>query len=97
MLVSDLKRRSLQMTVGLPPGFSYEWPLNMRPATAAKYMGVSKAFLDQSRCSGSGPRFVRVSKGMILYRRDDLDAWLADRSYLSTAEADRAERESGAA
>jgi hypothetical protein len=34
---------------------------------------------------------------MILYRRDDLNAWLAERSFTSTAEADRAERQRGAA
>ena len=86
--------------VEYPPvsrSLTVEVPLNMRPKGAAAYLGVSKAFLDQSRCYGTGPRFTRVSKTMILYRREDLDAWLAERSFMSTAEADRAERERGAA
>lgn len=70
---------------------------HMRPRDAAIYLGVSKNFLDQARCYGTGPRFVRISKGMILYRKHDLDAWTAERSFMSTAEADRAERQRGAA
>ena len=66
-----------------------EWPENMRPKKAAEYLGLSQAFLDQARCSGTGPKFVRVSRTCILYRKTDLDFFLASRLFTSTAEADR--------
>jgi hypothetical protein len=66
-----------------------EWPENMRPKKAAQYLGLSQAFLDQARCSGTGPRFVRVSRTCILYRKSDLDLFLSSRLFTSTAEADR--------
>jgi hypothetical protein len=75
------------------PTTSREWPENMRPRKAAEYLGLSQAFLDQSRCSGTGPKFVRVSRTCILYRKTDLDFFLASRLFTSTAEADRRGRE----
>jgi hypothetical protein len=70
-----------------------EWTENMRPRKAAEYLGLSQALLDQARCRGTGPKFVRVSRTCILYRRTDLDSFLASRSFTSTAEADRGGRE----
>ena len=75
------------------PTASQEWPENMRPRKAAEYLGLSRAYLDQARCHGTGPRFVRVSRTCILYRKADLDSFLASRSFTSTAEADRGGRE----
>jgi len=69
-----------------------EWPENMRPKKAAEYLGLSRAFLDQARCNGTGPRFVRVSRTCILYRKMDLDSFLAIRLFMSTSEADRGKR-----
>jgi hypothetical protein len=66
-----------------------EWPENMRPKKAAEYLGLSQAFLDRARCSGTGPKFVRVSRTCILYRKVDLDSFLASRLFTSTAEVDR--------
>lgn len=78
---------------GSPDNFgamtSREWPENMRPKKAAEYLGLSQAFLDQARCNGTGPRFVRVSRTCILYRKSDLDLFLLSRLFTSTAEADR--------
>jgi hypothetical protein len=74
-----------------PVGTSREWPENMRPKKAAEYLGLSQAFLDQARCYGTGPKFVRVSRACILYRKADLDSFLASRLFTSTAEADRRE------
>ena len=64
-------------------------PENMRPARAAAYLGCSKSFLDQARLTGIGPRYVKVSPTMVIYRRADLDAWLAERVVRSTAEGER--------
>ncbi len=62
---------------------------NMRPAHAADYLGVSKSFLDQARVTGMGPHFVKISPTMVIYRRTDLDEWLASRVVRSTSEASR--------
>ena len=52
---------------------------NMRPTDAAIYVGVSKSHLDKLRLPRNrhlGPKFVKVG-GCVIYRRADLDAWLA--------------------
>ena len=61
-------------------------PDNMRPAEAAKYLSVSKSFLDQARVTGTGPRYVKVCANVVIYRRDDLDAFLSERVVHSTSE-----------
>ena len=54
-------------------------PQNMRPSEAADYLGVSLAFLARLRAPAKrqdGPAFVKIA-GCVIYRRSDLDAWLA--------------------
>lgn len=48
---------------------------NIRVRQAADYVGLSKSSLDKMRCFGTGPAFVRLGR-TIVYRTDDLDAWL---------------------
>ena len=53
-------------------------PTNLRPAQAAKYLGISiskLAKLRMVRHRHLGPRFVKVA-GCVVYRREDLDSWL---------------------
>lgn len=45
------------------------------PSEAAKYLRLSKSTLDRMRSEGTGPRFYRRN-GVVLYHRDDLDAWM---------------------
>jgi hypothetical protein len=87
------KSEPSQSLSDLAPAASREWPENMRPKKAAEYLGLSQAFLDQARCYGTGPKFVRVSRTCVLYRKADLDLFLASRIFTSTAEADRGGRE----
>ena len=52
-----------------------------RPLTtseASKVLGMSKSWLESGRSMGYGPKFVRVG-GRVLYRRSDLEAYLASR------------------
>jgi excisionase family DNA binding protein len=59
---------------------------NWQPAgIAAEYLGVALTTLAKWRISGEGPRYARVGK-RVLYRRDDLDAWMMDQRVSSTAE-----------
>lgn len=64
---------------------------------AAKLLGVSASYLNQSRLRGDGPAYVKISPTCVRYRRADLDAWVASRTVRSTAEADRLLSESRAA
>jgi excisionase family DNA binding protein len=58
----------------------------LTPKEAAAYLRVSKSYLDKLRVYGGGPRFLRLGKRKILYRKSDLDLWAAQRSFASTSE-----------
>lgn len=49
--------------------------LAVRPAEAAKIIGIAKTTLAIARMNGDGPPFVRVGRA-VLYRRVDLEAWI---------------------
>ncbi|RYH08829.1 helix-turn-helix domain-containing protein [Tropicimonas sp. IMCC6043] len=52
---------------------------NFRPAEAAAYLGVSQSQLAKLRMESNrhkGPAFAKVA-GCVVYRRADLDAWIA--------------------
>ncbi len=63
---------------------------------AAAYLRLSPRTLERHRVEGTGSRFVKLGR-RVLYRRSDLDAWAERRTFASTAEADAATAESGAA
>jgi excisionase family DNA binding protein len=41
---------------------------------AAEYLGVSKSWLEQRRCKGTGPRYLKIG-ALVRYRPDDLDTY----------------------
>ncbi|MDB2414890.1 helix-turn-helix domain-containing protein [Rickettsiales bacterium] len=48
----------------------------LKDKAAAQYLGVSRSFLQKTRCTGQGgPKFIRVGRAVV-YLREDLDAWL---------------------
>ena len=53
-------------------------PLAYNSADAARLIGVSPKTLLNWRWAGKGPTPIRVSRSLVLYRRDDLDSWLRD-------------------
>jgi hypothetical protein len=53
---------------------------------AAEYVRLAEATLNQKRSNGMGPIFCRLG-GRIFYRKDDLDSWISERRFTSTAEA----------
>ncbi len=58
----------------MPDGATYPWPRLMRAETAAAYLDVSKStFLARI-----APELqeVRLSRGIVGYRREDVDRWL---------------------
>lgn len=57
---------------------------------AAQYLGVNYQWLAQARMRGESPVFIKYGKAQnspVRYDKSDLDAWLNDRKFSSTAEA----------
>lgn len=53
---------------------------------ASEYSHVSVTNLAQLRYQGSGPKYLKPTPRVVLYRREDLDAWLNASERTSTAE-----------
>ncbi len=58
-------------------------------AQAAKYLALGQRTLENWRCRGVGPAFVRLGR-VVRYRVSDLNAWLSVRTFASTSQADHA-------
>lgn len=54
---------------------------------AAALLGLSPRTLEGLRRRGGGPQFIAISRNVVRYRRDDLDAWVASRAAPHTAKA----------
>lgn len=54
---------------------------------AAQAISLSVRSLERMRCEGTGPAFVRLSRGRVAYREADLEKWIAKRVVGSTSEA----------
>jgi hypothetical protein len=60
----------------------------MTTEQAARYLGVSAKSLHTWRCEGTGPVYSQhVARGLVRYRRADIDEWLAANCIRSTSEA----------
>jgi len=57
-------------------------------AQAAEILCLKPQTLRVWRWKGIGPRYIRYGKarGRVMYRVDDLEAWLESRSFASTSE-----------
>lgn len=66
------------------PAFGFP-PRLMRPATAAYYLGMSESSF-RDRVVPALPPPLREG-GMVLYRREDLDAWIDRRAGVEAASA----------
>lgn len=53
---------------------------------AAKYLSVSKGYLDRFRLTGGGPRFIKLSPKKVIYDTADLDRWCEAHKQESTAD-----------
>ncbi|MEL6227066.1 MAG: helix-turn-helix domain-containing protein [Pseudomonadota bacterium] len=64
-------------------------PKYLTTAEAAHYVRLSARSLERYRVDGTGPRYLKAGPGKrarVFYRPADLDAWLEDRTLLSTSE-----------
>jgi hypothetical protein len=69
--------------------------MNMCTPAASAYLDIPQSTLEKMRMTGRGPSFVKDGR-LVIYRKQDLDAWLASRLRQSTAEQNEA-AEAGAA
>jgi predicted DNA-binding transcriptional regulator AlpA len=53
---------------------------------AAELLTLSERTMERLRVTGTGPRYIRLSRGRIAYREADLEAWVAARVVGSTSE-----------
>ncbi|OZG57395.1 hypothetical protein BTIS_1489 [Bifidobacterium tissieri] len=49
--------------------------------------GMTRGRAAQLRYTGKGPRFIKPSARMVVYRKEDVDQWLADSVRASTVSA----------
>lgn len=57
----------------------------LRSADAARYIGISPSTLAKMRTRGNGPVYVKAGHRVVLYLKDDIDAWLSSCRRRSTA------------
>jgi hypothetical protein len=67
----------------------------MRANEAAEYMKLSIQMLAKLRWLGGGPRYAKLGS-VILYDRDDLDAWLSAHTCSSTSDYESLPRDNTA-
>ncbi len=60
--------------------------LLLRQSEAAQALSLSVRSMERMRCEGTGPKFVRLSRGRIAYREEDLREWVAQRVVSSTSQ-----------
>jgi predicted DNA-binding transcriptional regulator AlpA len=54
-------------------------------AETARRLGVSVSYLNKARCTGGGPKYVKMSKA-VRYRWREVMAWAESRTHRSTSE-----------
>ena len=67
-----------------------EFPLHkMRAAEASHYLRMSVSKLARLRINGDGPPYAKIGTRVVIYDKQDLDAWLKGQLCRSTAEYSR--------
>ena len=64
---------------------------HLRTPAAADYCGRSPRTMEGLRTRGGGPPYYKRG-GIVVYRRDELDDWLAEGRRVSTGDADPSSR-----
>ncbi len=59
----------------------------LRTIEAAAYIGLSKSTLEKLRVTGGGPSYSALGR-VVVYRIEDLDAWVSARKRRSTSETE---------
>lgn len=56
----------------------------MTTQAVADYTGLSAKFWQELRSKGGGPGYAKPSPKVVLYRKSDIDGWIADHMRRST-------------
>jgi len=59
-------------------------PQSLNTPSAADYCGLGASTFEKLRVSGGGPAYLKLGR-RVVYRRDDLDAWLIAKRRQSTS------------
>jgi excisionase family DNA binding protein len=62
-------------------------PITLTAGEAAKILGLAASTLAKLRLSGNGPVYCKLGR-RVVYRREDLDAWLESRVARDTSDAE---------
>ena len=57
----------------------------LKETEAARMLNLTTRALQAWRCRGGGPKFIRISRRCIRYRRADLLQWIDERECASTS------------
>jgi predicted DNA-binding transcriptional regulator AlpA len=58
----------------------------LRTPAAAEYVGLSVSTLEKLRLTGGGPAYYKSGPKIVVYRVEDLDAWLSSHRHTSTSD-----------
>ena len=58
----------------------------LTPAEAADWLRVSRSYLARLRVAGGGPPYIKLSPRLVVYRREDLEAYVTQRLRRSTSD-----------
>ena len=58
----------------------------LRTPQAAEYVGLSASTLEKFRLKGKGPAYQKAGPKIVVYRPEDLDAWLDSQRRRSTSD-----------
>lgn len=57
-----------------------------RTSEAARYLNMSSSWLAKRRMYGDGPEYSKAGPRIVVYDKQDLDAWLESRKRSSTSQ-----------
>jgi predicted DNA-binding transcriptional regulator AlpA len=77
------KRAESLLAIGIANGDDDDL---LETKSVAKWIGTTPQWLSIGRTKKYGPKFIKVSKRRVAYRRGDVRAWLKSRTFASTKE-----------
>ena len=81
--ISDQDTRGAALRAG---GESNGPSRKLRVDEAARHVGLAVSTLNKMRMSGSGPRYIQLTRRRVAYDLLDLEAWVAERKRNHTSE-----------
>lgn len=63
-----------------------QMPILLSEKETAQILGFAPKTLQKWRSLGKGPTHIRISKGCVRYRREDLHEWISTRVRTSTSD-----------